>query len=176
MRVVTRLAAALLVLVVAALTYPGALVVSMVVRLTAPPTASSPAPAGVLPWLHVEHPQSGQPYIADDRGRMVLLHGAIPQGLIDFYSSADPSRIDPPPFYPIDPTAYDGRCPDNSLYMPTPPLCQRDVAQMAAFGFNSLRLPLSWSLLEPERAAGSTSSTWTAWRKWSAGPERPACT
>ncbi|HEV2014061.1 MAG TPA: cellulase family glycosylhydrolase, partial [Candidatus Dormibacteraeota bacterium] len=26
-----------------------------------------------------------------------------------------------------------------------------DLAQMAAFGFNSLRLPLSWSLLEPQR-------------------------
>ena len=84
---------------------------------------------------------------------MVLLHGAIPQGLIDFYSSADPSRAEPPPFYPIDPAAYEGGgCPENSpLYIPTPPLCQSDIAQMAAFGFNSFRLPLSWSLLEPER-------------------------
>lgn len=152
MRRLARVAAAVLVLVVAAFTYPGALVTSVVVGLT-PPPAASPAPAGVLPWLHLEHPEDGQPYIADDRGRMVLLHGAIPQGLIDFYSSAVPSRPDPPPFYPIDPTEYDGgKCPENSLsYMPTPPLCQSDIAQMAAFGFNSLRLPLSWSLLEPER-------------------------
>jgi hypothetical protein len=35
--------------------------------------------------------------------------------------------------------------------MPVPPLCQDDLAGMAALGFNSLRLPLSWSLLEPER-------------------------
>jgi endoglycosylceramidase len=152
MRRAARVAAALLVLVVAAFTYPGALVTSMVVGMTHPPVPA-PAPAGALPWLHVEHPQGGQPYIADDRKRMVLLHGAIPQGLIDFYSSADPSRANPPPFYPIDPAAYDGgRCPENSvLYMPTPPLCQSDIAQMAGFGFNSLRLPLSWSLLEPER-------------------------
>jgi hypothetical protein len=123
----------------------------MVIGLT-PATSASPAPpGGLLPWLHVQHPASGQPFIADDRGRMVLLHGAIAQGLIDFYSSADPSRVDPPPFYPIDPSAYDGTCPGNTLYMPAPPLCQGDIAQMAAFGFNSLRLPLSWSLLEPER-------------------------
>jgi endoglycosylceramidase len=152
MRQAARVVAALLALVVAAFTYPGSLVTSVVLGLT-PSPVSSPAPAGLLPWLHVEHPQGGQPYIADDRKRIVFLHGAIPQGLIDFYSGADPSRADPLPFYPIDPTAYEGgRCPENALvYVPTPPLCQSDIAQMAAFGFNSLRLPLSWSLLEPER-------------------------
>ena len=149
-RFVPRVAAAITVLLVAAFTYPGAVALSMVISLTPAPAASSP-PRGVLPWLHVEHPEGRLPYVADDRGRMVVLQGAISQGLIDFYSSADPSLVDPPPFYPIDPTAYDGRCPDNSLYMPAPPLCQTDLAQMAAFGFNSLRLPLSWSLLEPER-------------------------
>jgi endoglycosylceramidase len=143
-------AGAITVFLLAALTYPGALVTSAVIALTSAPAAPSPPP-GVLPWLHVEHPKGAAPYIADDRRRMVLLHGAIAQGLIDFYSSADPSRADPPPFYPVDPAAYDGRCPDNSPYMPTPPLCQGDLAQMAGFGFNSLRLPLSWSLLEPER-------------------------
>jgi endoglycosylceramidase len=149
-RRVPRIAAALLVLVVAAFTYPGALLVSMIVRLTPPPTVSSPAPAGLLPWLHVEHPQSGQPYIADSLGRLVLLHGAVPADLLDFGYS-DPFRANAPPVYPIDPGAYaDGRCPDivASHY---PPLCRSDIAQMAALGFNSLRLPLSWSLLEPER-------------------------
>lgn len=145
-----RAAAGLLVLVVAAFTYPGAVAVSVVIGLTAAPAAASPPP-GVLPWLHVEHPNGGQPYVADDKGRMVLLHGAIAQGLIDFYSSADPSNAAPSPFYPIDPAAYDGKCPDNSAYIPMPPLCQNDLVQMAAFGFNSLRLPLSWSLLEPQR-------------------------
>ncbi len=137
----------MLVIGVAAFTYPGAVAVSMVTRLT-PGPASSPGPPGVLPWLHVEHPADDRPYIADDQKRMVLFHGAVPADLLDFGNSARP---DAPPVYPIDPAAYEGgRCPDivANAY---PPLCQSDVAQMAAFGFNSLRLPLSWSLLEPER-------------------------
>ena len=146
-----QVGAGLVVLLIAALTYPGAVALSMIVRLTPPPTVSSPGPSGALPWLHVEHPSGTVPYIADDQGRMVLLHGATPQGLIDFYSSADTSRIDPPPFYPIDPNAYEGRCPDNSRFIPTPPLCQDDVMAMPSLGFNLMRLPLSWSLLEPER-------------------------
>jgi endoglycosylceramidase len=89
---------------------------------------------------------------------MVLLRGATPQGLIDFYASADTSRIDAPPFYPIDPAAYAGRCPDNSPLIPTPPLCQDDVMAMPSLGFNLMRLPLSWSLLEPER--GKLSQTY----------------
>jgi endoglycosylceramidase len=71
--------------------------------------------------------------------------------LIDFWNGTDPTDATPAPFYPIDPAAYDGQCPANSPYMPTPALCQEDIAKMAAFGFNSVRLPLSWSLLEPER-------------------------
>lgn len=148
MKVVWGLAAALLVVVVAGFTYPGALAVSLIVRLTPPPTDSSPAPAGVLPWLHVEHPPSGQPYIADDRGRMVLLHGAVPADLLSFGSSSAWSAA----AYPIDPAAYEGgKCPAIVDHTHYPPLCQSDLAQMAALGFNSLRLPLSWSLLEPER-------------------------
>ena len=145
-----RAVAAIVVFVVATFTYPGAIAVSLMIGVTPAPRASEPTP-GLLPWLHVEHPDGGMPFIADDRGRMVLLHGAIAQGLIDFYSNADLSRTDPPPFYPIDPASYDGRCPENSLAMPAPPLCEQDLAHMASFGFNSLRLPLSWSLLEPER-------------------------
>jgi hypothetical protein len=144
---IARIGAVVLVIGVAAFTYPGAVAVSMVTRLT-PGPASSPGPPGVLPWLHVEHPANDRPYIADDQKRMVLFHGAVPADLLDFGNSARP---DAPPVYPIDPAAYEGgRCPDivANAY---PPLCQSDVAQMAAFGFNSLRLPLSWSLLEPER-------------------------
>lgn len=147
MKRIARVAAVLLVIGVAAFTYPGAVAVSMVTRLTpAPP--SPPGSPGVMSWLHVEHPAGDRPYIADDRKRMVLFHGAVPADLLDFGNSARP---DAPPVYPIDPAAYEGgRCPDivANAY---PPLCQSDLAQMAAFGFNSLRLPLSWSLLEPER-------------------------
>jgi endoglycosylceramidase len=154
-----RAPAALLVLVLAALTYPGSVLVSMIVRLTPPPLASGPVPTGALPWLHVEHPQGGMPYIADDQGRLVLLHGAIPGGLIDFWYGGNPSRPDPPPLYPIDPGAYQGTsCPANTAFMPVPPLCPDDIVKMAALGFNSLRLPLSWSLLEPAR--GQFSQTY----------------
>ena len=137
-----------LVIALAAFTYPGAVAVSIVIARSAKTTASSPGPPGVLPWLHVEHPAGDLPFIADDQNRMVLFHGAVPADLLDFGNSARP---DLPPPYPIDPAAYEGgRCP---TILPThyPPLCQSDLVQMAALGFNSLRLPLSWSLLEPER-------------------------
>lgn len=91
---VSRTLATIIVFLVAAFTYPGAVATSMLVALTPAPSGSSPAPSGALPWLHVEHPSGAVPYIADDKGRMVLLHGVTPQGLIDFYSSTDPSRVD----------------------------------------------------------------------------------
>jgi endoglycosylceramidase len=150
-RYVARAIGAIVVLLVAVFTYPGAVATSILVALTPPPTLSSPAPPGTLPWLHVEHPSGAVPYIADDKGRMVLLRGMTPQGLIDFYSTADPSLVGPPPFYPIDPSAYDGGCPDNSRFIHSTPLCQADVMAMPTFGFNLMRLPLSWSLLEPQR-------------------------
>jgi endoglycosylceramidase len=146
--VIARAIAAVVVVLVAAATYPGAVAVSMVIRFTSTATASPPYPPGALPWLHVEHPANDRPYIADDQQRMVLFHGAVPADLLDFGNSARP---DAPSVYPIDPAAYEGgRCP-AIVANAYPPLCQSDLAQMAAFGFNSLRLPLSWSLLEPER-------------------------
>ena len=145
-----RVFIALLVFVVALFSYPGALLVSVATRLTPPPHASA-APAGALPWLHVAHPANGRPFIADDLGRMILLQGAIPAGLIDFWSGTDANDPYPPPFYPIERSAYDGQCPNNSARYAYPPLCQADINGMAALGFNSIRLPLSWSLLEPKR-------------------------
>lgn len=106
----------------------------------------------MLPWLHVAHPAGGRPYIADDLGRLVLLHGAIPAALIDFWTGTNQSQPDVPPLYPVDPAAYaGGQCPPNASASKYPPLCFADVTAMAALGFNSIRLPLSWSLLEPER-------------------------
>lgn len=137
---------------VAAGTYPGALSVSLATKLSAPPIASSPAPSGTLPWLRVAHPSKGRPYIADDLGRMVLLQGAIPAGLLDFWTGTDQSQPDVPPLYPIDPAAYSGgQCPPNSRTSHYPALCLADLSEMSGLGFNSVRLPLSWSLLEPER-------------------------
>lgn len=153
-----RIVLALLVFFVALFTYPGALAVSAVARLTPPPSAS-PATPGSLPWLHVEHPSDGRPYIADDQKRMILLHGAIPAGLIDFWTGSNQSSPDVGPIYPIDSSAYDGgQCPLNESASRYPPMCLDDVTQMARLGFNSLRLPISWSLLEPAR--GSFSQTY----------------
>jgi endoglycosylceramidase len=136
----------------AVLTYPGADLISLAIRLTPAPGATYPAVQGSLAWLHVERAPGRTPFIADDQGRMVLLHGAIPGGLIDFWSGADHSKASAPPFYPIDPAAYaGGRCPANYAIVKVPPLCQKDIDEMGAMGFNSIRLALTWSLLEPER-------------------------
>ena len=101
-----RVAVAVVVLVVATLTYPGALLTSLATRLTRPPS-STPGPPGGLPWLHVEHPPGQRPYIADDQNRIVILHGATPAGLLEFGPGTSY-------LYPIDPSAYaNGQCPDN---------------------------------------------------------------
>ncbi len=151
-RSIARALAVVLVLVIAAFTYPGAILVSIAVHLTPAIRSSAfPVTSGDLEWLHVEHAPGMTPFIADQQGRRVLLHGAIPAGLIDFWSGTDYSVTDTPPYYPIDPAAYDGKCPANSSAIATPPLCQDDINRMAALGFNSVRLPMSWSLLEPER-------------------------
>ena len=147
---IARVFISVVILLVAATTFPGAVAVSMAVRLTPPPVAASPAIQGRLPWLHVEHRQGMAPYIADDQGRLVLLHGAVPASLLEFgRDGASPPSS--PPVYPIDPSAYEGSCPEASAASRYPPLCQHDLTQMAALGFNSMRLPLSWSLLEPNR-------------------------
>jgi hypothetical protein len=148
--VIGRALVVVLVVLIAVVTYPGALVVSMLTLATPPPTAS-PAAGGALPWLHVAHPDGATPYIADEQGRMVLLHGAIPASLLEFGPGSGSA-------YPIDPAAYTGgQCPANSPGSRYPPLCQADLAAMAALGFNSVRLPLSWSLLEPERGRFDTT-------------------
>jgi endoglycosylceramidase len=145
---------ALLVLVVALvalLTYPGAMLASFATRIT-PAPATSRGQAGALPWLHVEHRAGQIPYIADEQGRMVFLHGATPASLLEFGPSNAPA-------YPLDPSAYEnGQCPDNRTSSKYPPVCQADLAQMARLGFNLMRLPLSWSLLEPQR--GSFNQTY----------------
>ena len=132
----------LMIVIVAVVTYPGALLVSLATRLTPYPAAAT-GPRGELSWLHVRHPADGAPYIADEQGRMVLLHGAIPASLLEFGKFAPNS---------FDSSAYaQGQCPPSVSGSRYPPLCQADLAEMAALGFNSMRLPLSWSLLEPQR-------------------------
>jgi hypothetical protein len=139
-----------LVTLLAIVGYPGADLVGLATRLAKPPTAVTPAAAGTgLPWLHVEHPRGGTPFIADASGRRVVLRGTVAAGLVDYWSGTTEIQSEPPPFFPIDPAAYAGSCPANFLTIRVPPLCKADFAQMHALGFNVVRLALSWSLLEP---------------------------
>lgn len=136
---------ALVIVAVALVTYPGAILASLATRLS-PAAESSPGPPGALPWLHVVHPVGVRPYIADEQGRLVILHGQTPASLLEFGPGTAPA-------YPIDPSAYaQGACPVNdpktSRY---PPLCESDLKAMAELGSNLIRLPISWSVLEPER-------------------------
>ena len=143
---ITRAVIATLIVVVALLTYPGAVLASLATRI-APPPQVSPGPHGALPWLHVEHPAGARPYIADEQGRMVILHGQTPASLLQF-GPGDTL------FYPIDPASYSqGACPPNNTTPNSryPPLCEADLKGMAAIGSNLVRLPISWSVLEPER-------------------------
>lgn len=122
--------------------------------------ASEATTPPALPWIHVAHPADGSlPFLADPRGRQVLLRGVDAAGLVDYWTGA----VDRPPYFPIDPAAYDGRCPTNVAAIEAPPLCevddpapalpadtsQDDIAQMHANGVDVIRLALSWSLLEP---------------------------
>jgi endoglycosylceramidase len=148
---IRRVLLVLVVALVALLTYPGAMLASFATRVT-PAPATSRGPAGALPWLHVEHRAGQLPYIADEQGRMVFLHGATPASLLEFGPSNAPA-------YPLEASAYEnGQCPANKASSKYPPLCQADLAQMARLGFNLMRLPLSWSLLEPQR--GSFNQTY----------------
>jgi endoglycosylceramidase len=141
----------LLVVLTAAVTYPGTMLLDFSLRPQ--PDAADPASAASpsLPWLHVDHPAGERPFIADPQGRQILLRGVVTGGLVDYWSGANPSTLAPLPFHPIDPAAYEnGRCPPNSVAISEPALCQQDLAQMHALGFDVVRLALSWSLLEPQ--------------------------
>jgi Cellulase (glycosyl hydrolase family 5) len=132
----------------AAASLPGAELVGWSTALR-PVQMAGTAAGGAMPWLHVEHPAAGAPFIADPQGREVILRGSVSAGLVDYWSGTHPAALRPAPFFPVDPAAYDGRCPANSAQVPEPPLCENDLAQMRGLGFDVLRLALSWSLLEP---------------------------
>jgi endoglycosylceramidase len=149
-RTLGRLPGALLVVLLAIVSYPGADLVALATRLAPQPAGAQTAPGGALEWLHVEHPHGGTPYIADPEGRRVELRGTVAAGLVDYWSGTQDINSEPPPFFPISPSAYASGCPVNYLTIREPPLCRNDFAEMRALGFNVVRLALSWSLLEPQ--------------------------
>ena len=97
-------------------------------------------------FLHVG-PASGPsalPQVVDGQGRPVLLRGVNVAGLGDYW------RKDLRRSYPLDTAAYDaGRCPATDTTIEPPPVCAADLSRIARLGFNSVRLTLSWSFLEP---------------------------
>lgn len=106
-----------------------------------------PRPLKGLQFLHVGPPAGPRqlPQILDESGRQVILRGVNVNGLVDYW------RSDLQPPYPIDPAAYDdGACPADSDVTTAVPFCEADVQQIAAVGFDVIRLPVSWSLLEPQ--------------------------
>jgi len=116
---------------------------------------SGPGTAAILAlgFLHVGAAggPAGLPQIVDANGRTVLLRGVNINGIRDDYvDSATPLQTP----YPIDPAAYDnGACPARGTGVPTIPICAPDAAQLRSFGYDAVRLPVSWSLLEPQPGA-----------------------
>ena len=153
-RTLGRLPWALLLVLLSLASYPGADLVAFATRLAHPPPAGA-APAGGLPWLHVEHPAGATPFIADPQRRRVILRGAVAAGLVDYWSGTVEVNPEPPPLFPVGAAAYANGCPSNFLTIREPPLCRQDFAEMRALGFDVVRLALSWSLLEPQPGAYS---------------------
>ncbi len=101
-------------------------------------------------FLHVERARTpgALPQISDDHGRAVLLRGVNLNGLEDYYSNSATPMATP---YPIDPSAYrHGRCPRRNYTVESMAVCSFDGAQMRDFGYDVVRVAISWSLLEPQ--------------------------
>jgi hypothetical protein len=153
-------------------------VVALVAASCSSPTASVSVPGPPLVgFVHVAvssgaRGAAGTPYLVDDGGRRVILRGVAAVGLQDV---AYPGAAGGPALFPVDPSAYDGKCPAAQARIPQPPLCEveaakpaydqstapdsgDDFAEMRALGFDMVRLVLNWSQLEP--TAGHYSSVY----------------
>lgn len=92
---------------------------------SSPQALAAPAPDELLP-LHAT--RGDAPGIFDAAGRQVLLRAVNVNALGDYYQA-------------------------NPAYPTVIPLTDADLDEMAAGGFNAIRLLVSWSRLEPERGS-----------------------
>ena len=113
----------------------------------AAPAHAANAPSRPLSFLHVG-PAGGPaalPQVLDTHAREVLLKGVNVDGIVDYW------RPDLRTPYTNDPAAYSGGgCPADDPTIEGVRVCQFDFAQMRPLGYDSIRLNLSWSLLEPQ--------------------------
>ncbi len=133
MRIWTRSLIAAAALLAACLTPAGAAALA--------PPASAPSQ-----YLHVGPVGGvvGARQIVDPQGRQVLLRGVNVDGLVDYW------RPDLRISYPVATSRYVGKaCPRDDPKVEGAVLCRLDFAQMRPLGYDSIRLNLSWSLLEP---------------------------
>ena len=109
--------------------------------------AASPYQLG---YLHVgaRSGPAALPQVLDEGNRVVLLRGVNVNGLEDYYADSSTPLAIP---YPSSPAAYaGGACPARNPAVESMALCEFDLAQLRALGYDSIRLAVSWSLLEPQ--------------------------
>ena len=124
--------------------------VALTVAASLTPDGTAAPNEPTLSFLQVEPAATagGLPRIVDELHREVLLRGVNVNGLEDYYQDS-PHPLDV--VYPTTRAAYShGRCPRASTAIQTAPLCEFDATQIRRYGYNVVRLALSWSLLEPQ--------------------------
>ena len=89
-------------------------------------STTASAQAALPPLLPLHATRGADAHIVDSEGRQVLLRGVNLSALGDYYLP-------------------------NPAYSAPVPLQPDDFADIAAQGFNTIRLLISWSALEPER-------------------------
>ncbi len=91
---------------------------------------------------------AGLPQVTDAAGRTVLLRGVNVNGLEDYWQNSRTPLAVP---YPVSTSAYTGdQCPARNTAVESMAVCWFDAPQMRALGYDSVRLAVSWSLLEPQ--------------------------
>jgi endoglycosylceramidase len=132
------------------LTIVGAALVPTISSAAAAPAPGGSAPPHRLTFLAVGRAAgpSGLPQVVDANGRTVLLRGVNVNGLEDYWQNSATPLATP---YPTSTSAYaGGACPPRNPAVESMAVCWFDAPQMQALGYNSVRLAVSWSLLEPQ--------------------------